>query len=88
MIEVNKAWDIRRILYEYGERRRAEAEKYRQYAVEAPGLEAFLERYHRQPMVAVEAYNERRQELRNYGYVVIPAEQSVTGEPAAYFGWE
>ena len=88
MTETNEAWDIRRILYEYGVRRREEAPKYRQYAVEATGLYAFLENYHKQPITAAGSYEAYRQELRNYGYIVIPAEQSVTGKPAAYFGWE
>lgn len=63
---------------------------FKRYIVFAENLRDFCERFHRAGAITAfnrEAdYEDHKYELETYGYTIIPAHDSVTGEIVSYYG--
>ena len=65
-------------------------ERFRKYEVKADNLKDFCERYHRPGKITDfnkdDDYNSHLNDIIKYGYTIIPASTSTTGQVVSYYG--
>lgn len=62
----------------------------KKYVVYAENLKEFVEKWHRPGKITdfnrEDDYNSHKRDLEKYGYTIIPASTSITGQIVSYYG--